>query len=931
MTDKALRSRVKLFGNLLGEVLRAQEGGGVLRAVETLRRGFIRLHQNDSPEQRAKLSRFISRLEPTTLTHVVRAFSIYFSLVNVAEEAYQHSERRRHVRANGPLWRGSFDHTIDELRASGVSRTELQTLLSRLAYMPVITAHPTEAKRRTLMELMRRIFVTSEKLNDPRLSRRERDEINTQLRNLIQVLWKTDEVRVQRPQVNDEIRNGVFYFQDSLFKAVPRTYRFLENAVERIYGKPNDDEAPIVVPSFLKFGSWIGGDRDGNPNVKPETTALALRLQSRAVLLEYIARLANLQLVLTQSSLLCKPNEAMNASLQRDEKYADVAFREKPHRFAYEPYRRKLFTIRYRVEQNLVRVKRQLENRPAANAPHAYLNERELLDDLYTIRDSLVSHGDGNIARQELQDLIRLVETFGFYLMALDVRQESSRHSSAIAELVSATQSGVDYNTCSESARIDLLCRLISDEKPIGANPRNLSDETQETLAVFDVMRQMTSEISEDAFGSYVISMTHHASHVLEVLALARQAGLVEKRGDQWHCKVRVSPLFETIDDLQRISDVMTTLLDNPTYRALLAASGDRQEVMLGYSDSCKDGGILASAWTLYSAQQKIMHLARTRNVHCRLFHGRGGTVGRGGGPTHEAILSQPPGTVMGEIKFTEQGEVLSYKYSNVETAIYELSMGVTGLMKASTSLISESAPENPDYLTAFQDIARVGEKVYRELTTDMLGFMDYFYEATPVSELGMLNIGSRPSHRKQKDRSRASIRAIPWVFGWAQSRHTLPAWFGIGTALERWVGHSNERLACLHKMYTECAAFRALISNVQMAMIKADMKIAREYASLSRQSDLSQRIYDFLCSEYNRTCEQILRITQSSELMSDNPMLAISIRRRNPYLDPLNHIQVALLKRYRDENVSDEDRNQWLDPLLRSINAIAAGMRNTG
>jgi phosphoenolpyruvate carboxylase len=352
---------------------------------------------------------------------------------------------------------------------------------------------------------------------------------------------------------------------------------------------------------------------------------------------------------------------------------------------------------------------------------------------------------------------------------------------------------------------------------------------------------------------------------------------------------------------------------------------------MLGYSDSCKDGGILASAWALYSAQEKIISLARSRNVDCRLFHGRGGTVGRGGGPTHDAILSQPPGTVLGQIKFTEQGEVLSYKYGNVETAVYELSMGMTGLMKASKNLVMDSEPEKAVYLTAFEDIARVGEEVYRELTTHTLGFMDYFYEATPVSELGLLNIGSRPSHRKQKDRSRASIRAIPWVFGWAQSRHTLPAWFGLGTALERWVGRSDERLQRLRLMYTECPAFRALISNVQMALIKADMTIAKQYSALCENGDLSGRIFNCISGEYRRAHVQILRITQTDDLMSDNPNLALSIRRRNPYLDPLNHIQVALLKRYRDGDATEEERNRWLDPLLRSVNAIAAGMRNTG
>jgi phosphoenolpyruvate carboxylase len=355
------------------------------------------------------------------------------------------------------------------------------------------------------------------------------------------------------------------------------------------------------------------------------------------------------------------------------------------------------------------------------------------------------------------------------------------------------------------------------------------------------------------------------------------------------------------------------------------------QEVMLGYSDSCKDGGILASAWSLYVAQTTVTRLTHARGIRSLLFHGRGGTVGRGGGPTHEAILSQPPGTTLGQIKFTEQGEVLSHKYGNSETATFELGMGITGLMKASKSLVTELPDDNQKFLTIFKDIARVGEEVYRELSSHTLGFMDYFYEATPVAEIGMMNMGSRPSHRRVKDQSKSSIRAIPWVFGWAQSRHTLPAWFGIGTALQRWINRSPERLATLQRMYQECAAFRGLMSNVQMALSKADMTIAGEYAKLCRDADLCGRIYHFIKEEHQRTVEHVLRISGQNDLLHDNPTLALSIKRRNPYLDPLNHIQVTLLQRYRDESLPEEEREKWLNPLLRSINAIAAGMRNTG
>jgi phosphoenolpyruvate carboxylase len=376
---------------------------------------------------------------------------------------------------------------------------------------------------------------------------------------------------------------------------------------------------------------------------------------------------------------------------------------------------------------------------------------------------------------------------------------------------------------------------------------------------------------------------------------------------------------------------VLTDLLSNNTYRALLTASGNQQEVMLGYSDSCKDGGILASSWNLYEAQKKILRITDEKHVRCRLFHGRGGTVGRGGGPTHEAILAQPPGTVHGEIKFTEQGEVLSYKYGNLETAIYELTMGVTGLLKASRSLVQPVEPDRKDYLGIMDEIAQIGEKVYRDLTDHTDGFLDYFYEVCPVSEIGLLNIGSRPSHRKQGNRTKTSIRAIPWVFGWAQSRHTLPAWYGIGMALETWRQRDPARLAKLQTMYQEWPFFRALLSNTQMSLFKAQMDIAREYTELALDKDRAASIYENIRGEFQRTLTQTLGAANQKLLIEENPALHLSLVRRDPYLDPLNHIQLILLKRYRNETLPDAEREIWLDPLLRSINAIAGGMRNTG
>ena len=925
--DKELRSRVRLFGNLLGQVLREQAGTPVFNAVETLRKGYIRLRKSEDATLRKRLAWLIDSLDADTLTHVVRAFSIYFSLVNIAEEAHQHRLRRRQVRAGGPLWVGSFDHTLRDFAARGMTGPQLQALLDQCCYIPVFTAHPTESKRRAVMHALRRIFMTAEQLNDLRLSKTERDDIHAELLAHIQVLWKTDEVRVRKPKVDDEIRNGLFYFHESLFTAVPATYRFMERAVRRIYGADH-----IKVPSMLQFGSWIGGDRDGNPFVKPETTELAIRLHMREVLREYIQQVESLRSLLTHSIRLCQPNDPLIRSLEADGQRFGLRLGDDPARFANEPYRRKLYIMRHRLRQNLYHVAALVEQPETASQerhPDAYGSEDEFLQDLYLIRDSLIAHGDANVAARELQDLIRLAETFGFYLVQLDVRQESTRHTDAVAELCRALPGSPDYRALDEVGRMELLARTLEQGQRPDLERADLGEETRETLAVFDTMRRMRGESSPRAFGNYVISMTHTASHIMEVMWLAHCAGLAGHGADGWFCNIRISPLFETIEDLSHVDDVLPRLLDDPVYKALLAASGNLQEVMLGYSDSCKDGGIVAASWNLYEAQKKITAIATERGVKCRLFHGRGGTLGRGGGPTHEAILAQPTGTVHGQIKFTEQGEVLSNKYSNHETAVYELTLGLTGLIKASRGLVQEPDPRTAEP-EIMKDLARYGEDCYRDLIDRTPGLLDYFYEATPVNEIALLNIGSRPSHRK-KDRSKASIRAIPWVFGWAQGRHTLPAWYGIGTALERWQEGDPARLEKLRAMYRDWPFFRALLSNTQMSLSKAEMKIAATYTQLAQNQDQAQAIFRTIEQEYRRTLEQVKQVAQIEGLLEENPVLAVSLQRRDPYLDPLNHIQYTLLQRVRDPALEDEQREQWLDPLLRSINGIAGGMRNTG
>lgn len=937
--DRELRERVRLLGSLLGEVLQRQEGGAVFDAVETLRKGFIALRRREDPSRRARLRALVERLDPQTLTHVIRAFNSYYFLANLAEEQHNHRARRLQVAAGKSLWRGSFEDAFRHLRDQGLGLEDVAELLSRIRYTPVFTAHPTEAKRQTILEALRRIFVECEHLDQDALSDFQREEVVNRLRALIQILWKTDEVRVHRPSVEEEVNHGLYFFRESIFEAVPGLYRNLERGIRRAYG----DEATAAhlrIPTLLRFGSWIGGDRDGNPNVTVEVTRRALRLQSREVLLEYVRRVEHLAHILTHSSLLVQPSEQFLASLERDRLVAREAFRDDPRRFSHEPYRRKLWIMLYRLSCNLALVDQRLAGYLAGSPGHSYPSEAPFLEDLGLIRESLRCHDDGLIAAGSLKDLIRLAETFGFYLASLDVRQESAVHGEAVAELLE--RAGVDssYRELPEDERIRLLTRQIRLAASFPLSALELSERTRETVELLFVIAEMRAEISPRAFGSYVISMAHTASDVLEVMFLASLANLAgfDEQGSA-HCSIRVAPLFETIADLGHVESVLETLLAEPDYRALLGASGELQEIMLGYSDSCKDGGILSSSWSLYHAQQTIVAITARHGVEARLFHGRGGTVGRGGGPTHESILAQPAGSVHGQIKFTEQGEVLSFRYSNPETAGYELTMGITGLLKASVAQQPAAADSvEQRYAQVMAQLATSGEAAYRELTDETPGVMDYFYEATPVVEIGLLNIGSRPSHRTAADRSKYSVRAIPWVFGWAQSRQTIPGWYGIGTALAEHRGSDPQRLAQLQRMYREWPFFRTLLDNAQMSLAKSEMGIAAQYAALCQDPETERQIYAMIREEYQRTAVQVLNLMDAKEFLSDNPELALSLARRNPYLDPINQIQVSLLRRAREDSSSDEpdtaanrSANPYLDPLLRSINAIAAGLRNTG
>ncbi len=916
----ALSDDAKILPDLLGEVIIEQEGKDVFDAVELLRQGFISQRQTPDETKQVALLSAIDGLDVDALDRVIHAFSTFFHLANISEE-HANQKARASLEEAGETWNNSFIDTVEGFKRDGKSLDEVIELVSDLNYYPTFTAHPTEAKRPIVLEALQRIHKEYQGLTNGSLGEAELSEYRHRLKAMIQIFWKTEAVRPSKPTVYDEIENSLYYFRESIFTCLPEIYRDLENAIKHAY--PEARGQALKLPNIVRFGTWVGGDRDGNPFVTPEITRNALRMQQIEVLSEYARRVDQLSKVLTHSSDQVELSDEFEGSMERD-RIRLTKYLGKKH--LKEPYRRKLSLVKLRLEHTIAIAEARLGDGQPAFDPLAFQDEAEFKYELTTVRDSLIHHNEANLTRGGLQDLLRLLDSCGFYLSKMDIRQESTLHSQAIHEIGLTLDEPIDYYSMSETQRQEWLSAQIQDATDLSYDRRQITIQSADIIAVFDLMSEMREEVSRECFGSYIISMTHEASHLLEVALLAKMSGLISSdENGKLTCEIHIAPLFETVVDLEHAEPTLESLFTNPVYRQLLAYSNETQEVMLGYSDSCKDGGILASSWNLYKAQQNIVSVTDKHNIRCLLFHGRGGTIGRGGGPTHESILSQPKGTVKGGIKFTEQGEVLSFKYNFKDTARYELTVGITGLMKASDP--SNDRQDKPEHIAMMDQLVVAGESAFRELTDDNVATMQYFYETTPSSEIGLLNIGSRPSHRKKADYSKKSIRAIGWVFGWSQSRQNIPGWYGLGTALRAAI--KGDGLGTLQDMQTNWRYFQNLLSNSQMVILKTDQKVAKEYSKLCSDADIAERTYDQLHSEFRESLESIREITGERLMMADFPEIGQSVRWRNAYLDPLSHIQVKLLERLSKEE--DRMASPWLKPALGSINGIATGLRNTG
>ena len=908
----ALSRDVNTLGRLLGDVLREVEGEAAFALVEEYRAATKALRAGDGAETSgdfgpagAALLERTRGLSNADMRLLVRAFTAFFHLVNLAEERHRLRVLSQRQRSDPHAPRSeSIGAALAGAANAGISAVSIRTLLARCCVEPVFTAHPTEARRRTVLDKLRRLSQLVAQLDDQRLAPDETGQLHVLIREEIAALWLTEEVRRRAPTVLDEVRNGLYYFEETLWDVVPELQRDVDLAVRRL-----DPSQSFTEQSPFAFGSWIGGDRDGNPNVTAEVTSAALHLQRDTAVALYRVALEALQQHLSVAAGGAAPPAVAKRLAAHVAALGDVASAIEA-RYPTEPYRRLIGCMLARLEPG----------------PAQYSRADELLADLTAIETALLERHADDLARGRVRDLVVRARVFGFHLARLDLRQHSDVHAAAAAEVLRAAGVCDDYLSLDEDARVTLLAREIEDPRPLVSRHANYSPETAECIAVFDAAARAERELGRGACDVYIISMTAGVSDILVPLLFAKEAGLFDPRAPR--STLQIVPLFETIDDLHRCAGLMEALFVLPVYQRQLEAWDRSQQIMLGYSDSNKDGGFVTANWELYRAQRALARVCNAAGVELLLFHGRGGAIGRGGGPTNRAILGQPPGTLDGRLRLTEQGEAAFARYANPRIAHRHLEQTANAVITASLHAAETPEPAS-DWLDAMEALSVVALQTYRGLVYDEPGFLDYFHESTPIDRIAELRIGSRPAKRKASRRVE-DLRAIPWVFSWTQSRHGLPGWFGIGAACEAYAQqHPRGAWDRLAAMYREWPFFRSLIDNAQMGLGKGDLAVARLYAGLCADESLRARIFGVVEAEWRRTETAIMRITGARALLATSPVLRRSIQLRNPYVDPLSFVQVALLERLRS---SPKERAEEVERLVAlSINGVAAGLQNTG
>ena len=910
--DTPLREDIRMLGRLLGSTLRRQEGDAVFDLIERIRKTSVRFHRDDDHAARRELEEMLKELAHENTLNVVRAFSYFSQLSNIAEDEHHIRRSRAHLRAGSAPREGSMAHALNLAEQAGVSADKLKEFFATAAIRPVLTAHPTEVQRKSILNCQLRIAHLLDERDRVQLTPEEEAENEEALAREVLLMWETRMLRLTKLSVLDEVANGLSYYDYTFLRELPKLYARLEDMLEARF----DDKDHLDLPSFLRMGSWIGGDRDGNPFVTASVLESALRMQAQTVFNFYLDEVNRLAARMSLSSGLVKISPEMQA-LADGSPYSTAHTED-------EPYRRAMRGIYARLWSTALQLGLRPTGREPAGQARVYAGPEELLGDLGIIHDSLLQYCSPALAHGKLRDLQRAVRVFGFHLAAIDVRQNSDVHERSVAELLEAAHPGTAYLSHDEEGRIAILLKELATPRPLSSPCVTYSEETTGELAIFRAIAKAHLTYGKDCVQNAIISKTDGVSDMLELAVLLKEVGLLRPHDSK--LDVNIIPLFETIGDLQNASGIMDRILAIPAYRALVSSREEAQECMLGYSDSNKDGGFLTSGWELYKAEIQLIDVFKRHKVRLRLFHGRGGSVGRGGGPSYQAILAQPGGAVQGQIRLTEQGEVIASKYSNPEVGRRNLEVLAAATLEATLLAHPEAAPSS-DYLAVMDELSDTAFKAYRGLVYETPGFEKYFWESTVISEIANLNIGSRPASRK-KSTAIEDLRAIPWVFSWAQSRVMLPGWFGFGTAVKSYLEkHGVAGLQRLQAMHKEWSFFTTQLANMDMVLSKSDLAIASRYAELVADEALRNAIFPRIKAEWESTIEVLLLITGQKELADSNPLLKRSIRNRLPYLNPLNHVQVELLHRYREGDTDDAFRRG----VLLSINGIAAGLRNSG
>ena len=925
-TELPLIEDIRLLGKILGDIIREQEGDLVYKLIEKVRMLSVSFHRDTNKKANQDLTKLLKGLSIDSAMKVLRAFTYFSHLANLAEDRH-HIRRRVAYERIGSYQDGSIPVAMKKLHAAGITNQVIAQTLEKALISPVLTAHPTEVQRTSILEAERDIAnllatrdqtKESSRVNYPDkdvLLIKELKKNEEQIRARVLQLWHTRLLRFTKLTVADEIENALTYYETTFLREIPKIYAQLEDSLDG-----------NSVASFLKMGQWIGGDRDGNPNVNAKTLEHAITRQSEMVLRHYLTEVHYLGRELSVSALLLKFSKKM-----QDLAAASPDINE--HR-QDEPYRRALTGMYSRLAATLKVLTNTDAARHAVPPQNPYTSAQEFLSDLKIIEDSLVSQGAKALSDRRLHGLIRAVEVFGFHLATVDLRQSSDMHEAVLAELLNIASIEKDYSSLSEQKKRELLLSLLKDPRPLTVIGHSYSEFLVSEIAIFKMAKKMCALFGKDAIRHYIISHTENVSDLLEVLLLQKEVGLMhEVLGKKPSADLIVVPLFETIEDLRNAASIMHDFYAFPEVLDLVKRSGAEQDIMLGYSDSNKDGGIVTSNWELYCAELALVKvfepLEDKHGVKLRLFHGRGGTVARGGGPSYEAILAQPPGTVRGQIRLTEQGEVIGSKYANPEIGRRNLETLVAATLEA--TLLKPTKQASSAFLDAAARISQASMKAYRGLVYETPGFAEYFFDATPIREIAKLNIGSRPAGRKASQKIE-DLRAIPWGFSWGQCRLTLPGWYGFGSAIQEFLNQpkaadKKAALSLLQKMYKEWPFFRTLLSNMDMALAKNDLALASRYSELVSDVKLRKKIFSAIEAEWNKTVDALNLVTGEKVRLAKNPALARSIRNRFPYIDPLHHLQVELVRRYRAGK--HDDRLQG--GIHIAINGIAAGLRNTG